>query len=34
MKIDPKTSTTVVVGGADVPLIQKEAQVSHTFEMD
>ena len=34
MKIDPKASTTVEVGGAEVPLIQKEAQVSHTFEMD
>ena len=34
MKIDPKATTTVVVGGAEVPLIQKEAQVSHTFEMD
>jgi hypothetical protein len=34
MKIDPKASTTVVVGGAELSLIQKEAQVSHTFEMD
>jgi hypothetical protein len=34
MKIDPKAATTVEVGGAEVPLIQKEAQVSHTFEMD
>jgi carboxypeptidase family protein len=34
MKIDPKAATTVVVGGAEVPLIQKDAQVSHTFEMD
>ncbi len=34
MWIDPKASTTVEVGGADVPLIQKEAQVSHTFDMD
>jgi hypothetical protein len=34
MKIDPKATTTVEVGGAEVPLIQKDAQVSHTFEMD
>lgn len=35
MKIDPKASTTVVVGiMVDRPVIQKDAQVSHTFEMD
>ena len=34
LKIDPKAATTVEVGGAEVPLIQKEAQVSHTFEKD
>jgi len=35
MKIDPKASTTVEVGiVADAPIIQKDAQVTHTFEMD
>ena len=34
MKIDPKAATTVVVGMVEEPLVQKEAQVSHTFEMD
>lgn len=35
MKIDPKTTITVTVGVvAEAPLIQQNAQVSHTFEMD
>ena len=34
LKIDPKATTTVEVGGADVPLIQTQVQVSTTFDMD
>jgi hypothetical protein len=34
LKIDPKATTTVEVGGAEIPLIQTQAQVSTTFDMD
>lgn len=35
MKIDPKAAATVEVGiTAEAPIIQRDAQVSHTFEMD
>jgi hypothetical protein len=34
LNIDSKAATTVVVGGADIPLIQTQAQVSTTFNMD
>jgi hypothetical protein len=34
MKIDPKAATTVEVGiTSEAPIIQKDAQVSHTFEI-
>ena len=35
MKIDPKAAATVEVGiVSEAPLMQRDAQVSHTFEMD
>jgi hypothetical protein len=34
LKIDPKATTTVEVGGAEIPLIQNQSQVSTTFDMD
>jgi hypothetical protein len=34
LKIDPKATTTIEVGGAEVPLIQNQAQVSTIFDMD
>jgi hypothetical protein len=34
LKIDPKATTTVEVGGVEIPLIQNQAQVSTTFDMD
>jgi Carboxypeptidase regulatory-like domain len=34
LKVDPKETTTVEVGAVDMPLIQQDSQVSHTFYLD